>query len=130
MIRHLLVSFPTFALLVLIGADPGHAVAAQKKLPHPRLQAALHEIYMARKELKDSREEYGGQREAAIRVIDDAIRSVKALLGVPEDNFRPTERGVDFYKRYKDYPRLRQAVRDLRAARDELRAATTDVGHL
>ena len=59
--------------------------------------------------------------------LDDGISSIRTILSVKDvENFRGVDRNPDFYKKFKDYPRLRAALDDLRDARNELHAATAD----
>jgi hypothetical protein len=120
------------ALAVLAGSFAGTA-EAQEKVDHPSLRAALHELRDARSELKSARDAWPpGYRERALRSIDDAVQSVRTILSVKDvDTFRGVDRNPDYYaKHYKDHPRLRAALHDLRAAREELRTAGTNVGNL
>jgi hypothetical protein len=110
-----------FSLLAwIVGADLGGSAAVAQPPPrHPKLHAALYELQAARKELKDSRDNFAGHRAKAILATDEAIITLKLMLVVKAD-FRLADRNADFYKRHKDNPRLRQALEDLREARVEL----------
>ena len=118
----------TFALCY-----PQSAPAQPKaKVDHPRLRAALHELREARAALKDAKDTWPpGYKERALASINDAMKSVQTILAVKDVNaFVGVERNQDYYTKYKDHPRLRAALDDLRDARDELRAAKADVGDL
>jgi hypothetical protein len=93
---------------------------AQQPLRYPKMHAALYELQAAHKELKDSRDSFGGHRARAILATNEAIVTLKLMLLVRGD-FRLADRDADFYRRHKDNPRLRQALEDLRAAHEELR---------
>jgi len=128
-----LFSFASACLLVVIPLTAPTATA-QERSQHPRLRAALHELREARAELVSAKDAWPpGNKERALVAIDNAIKSVRTILAVKEDEFR-TFRGVDrdndYYKRYQDHPRLRAALHDLREAREELRAAKADFGNL
>ena len=71
-----------------------------------------------------------GLKGQALAAIDDAAKSIKVILGVRGDAFRGLDRNPDYYKRYKDRPRLRSALHDLREARRELESAKADFGDL
>jgi hypothetical protein len=59
--------------------------------------------------------------------LGDGAESIRTILQVKDLNgFRGVERGPEYYKRYSDHPRLRASLEDLRKARDDLRAATSD----
>jgi len=118
------------ALVALVALAPAAPVSAQPKADHPRLRAALHELREARQELQTARDSWPpGYKERAVRSIDDAISSVRTILAVKDVNtFRGVDRNDDYYTRFKDHPRLRAALQDLRDARDELRAAKADFG--
>lgn len=99
-----------------------------ERVNYPRLRAALHELREAKAELAASRDAWPpGHRERAFRALDDAIDSVKTILSVNDvENFRGVDRNPDYYQRFRDYPRLRAALGDLRDAREELRTAEAD----
>lgn len=115
------------ALATLAAAGLGPA-AAQKKVDHPHLRAALHEMRDARKELKSARDVWPpGYHKRALESLDNAIESVRTILAVKDVNtFRGVDRQPDYYKRYKDHPRLRAALDSVREARRELHAAKAD----
>jgi hypothetical protein len=114
-------------VLVFAGTGPG-INTAQPPLHHPKLHIALYELQAAHKELKDSRDRFGGHRARALLAMDEAIVTLKLMLAVRGD-FHLADRNADFYKRHKDNPRLRQALEDLRGAREEL-WESTDFGIL
>ena len=118
-----------FTGLMLAGVVPVHA---QQKANFVRLKAALHELREARVELAEAKDAWpAGYRERSMKSLDDAIGSLKQILGVEDlERFRGVDRSAEHYKRYKDYPRLRAALQDLRTSREELVAATADTGNL
>ena len=120
---------PLLVLVALAGLALDTADARQRA-DHPRLRAALHELREARTELKSATDNWPvGYRDRALRSINDAIESVRTILAVKSlDDFRGVDRNADYYKRFKDHPRLRAALTDLRQAREELRAAKADFG--
>lgn len=116
-------------------AVAGLAVAptpAQPGIQYPRLNAALHELRDARQELTAAPDVWpSGYKTRALVATQDAITSVKTILGVPDvAGFRGVDRTPDFYKKQPTYPHLRTALADLREARYELRAAQADFGGL
>jgi hypothetical protein len=114
MVRKLLVCLPVWALLL--------AGTARADRTTERLEAALYELRSARTELKESRWNFGGHREKAIRAMDEAMVTIKKILRIKRDrDIRDLERKKDFYKAHKDHPRLRQALHDLREARDDVK---------
>ena len=106
--------------------------AAPVRAQHPALWGALHELREARGWLKEARDDWPpGYKDRALASTQAAIDAIKGILEAHgEKDFRGPPRGPDYYKRYKDHPRLRAAVDDLRAARDTLRPATADFGGL
>jgi len=63
-----------FLVVVLIGGFvAGRAHAAQ-----PHMRAALNHLRNARSELNAATADKGGHREAAIRIVNEAIREVEA----------------------------------------------------
>ena len=131
MLRRSFFAAPALALAALAGPMAG-GTAAQQKVDHPNLRAALHELRDARASLKDAKDVWpAGYRDRALASIDDAIKSVRSILAVKDvDTFRGVERTPDYYNKFKDHPRLRAALEDLREARTELRAAKADAGDL
>src|SRR5688572_22860099 len=108
---------PVFAFVICAGPVASLA-EAQRKVDHPHLRAALHELREARAELSKARDAWPpGYRDRALRSIDDAIKSVRTILDVKDVNtFRGVDRDPDYYVRYKDHARLRAALHDLREA--------------
>ena len=110
--------------LVTLGAGVS---PAQERVRHPRLHEALAELREARKELEAARDNWPpGLKGQALNAIDEAAKSIKVILGVRGDDFRGLDRNPDYYKRYRDHPRLRSALHDLREARRELEDAKAD----
>lgn len=117
----------TAAIVLLLGSVAGTA-DAQDATKYPRLRSALHELREARDELKAARDVWpAGYKDRALNAIGDAITSVKTILAVKDvETFRGVDRNPDFYKGFKDNPRLRAALKDLRDARGELHSARAD----
>lgn len=115
-------------LTVIAGTSLPLGFAGGKKVDHPRLRAALHELREARGELKEARDAWPpGYKDRAMTAMNDAINSIRVILDVKDvDTFRGVDRDPDFYRRHKDHPRLRAALEDLRDAREELRSAKAD----
>ena len=113
-------------IVVLVGSVV--ELAEAQRVDHPRLRAALHELREARAALQAARDSWPpGYRERALRSTQDAIESVRTILDVKDVNsFRGVDRDPDYYKRYKDHPRLRAALHDLREARSELLSAKAE----
>lgn len=123
---HAMPFFATVAALVLLAG----ANLAQPPTDYPHLRAALHELRDARKELHQARDNWPpGNKERAIASIDDAIQSLKVILGVRGEDFHGVDRSPDYYNRFTDHPKLRAALSDLREAREELRRAKADFGN-
>ena len=100
----------------------------QQPLLHPRLHAALHELRSARQELASARSDYKGRKQDVLVAIDGAISSIEMLLRSRGDNVAGFDRDPDLYRRFPDHPHLRQALHDLREARDELRESWDGFG--
>ena len=117
--------------VILAGVLPAASHAGQKG-NYVRLKAALHELREARVELKEATDTWpSGYRDRAMKSLDDAIGSLKQILGVEDlEKFRGVDRDAEHYKCYKDYPRLRSALQDLRDSRAEILSATADSGNL
>jgi len=123
MSRRLLYLAP--AVLALSGFAAG---GQERKVDHPQLRAALHEMREAKAALSSAKDAWPpGNKERALASIDDATKSVQTILAVKDVNtFVGVDRNDDYYKKYKDHPRLRAALDDLRDAREELRASKAD----
>jgi len=124
MLRKSLTLVPVCALLVLAGTEM--SAWGQQPVRHPRLAAALYELSTARKELADAGGGFGGHRKKALQAIDEAMESLRFILEVKGDDPRVGLRKPEFYRKFKDYPHLRQVIVDLREAREELRDAKAD----
>ena len=126
MIRRLIGLTPVIVFTVFT------APAAGQGVEHPRVRAALHEIREARNVLRTATDVYPPQeRERAMRGLENAMETLKTILAVRNvDDFRGVDRNPEYYNRFKDHPRLRAALEDVRDARDELRASKNDFGGL
>ena len=111
------------AFVVLLTSD------AQAQERHPRLHAALHELREAKRSIRDIPGPRDGKKRDLVVALDAATDSIKLILDVKDDNFRGIDRSADFYKRYRDHPRLRAAMDSLRDARAELRDARANFGN-
>ena len=124
MFARLLLVAPLAVAAVWVAPAP-----AQEPIRHPRLHEALGELREARRELEAAGDKWPpGLKDQARSAIDGAIKSIKVILNVKGDDFRGLDRNPDYYKQYKDHPRLRSALHDLREAHDELRKAKDDFG--
>ena len=47
---------------------------------HPHIHHAIHELKEARRELKDAKHDFGGQREKALEKVDHAIKQLETAL--------------------------------------------------
>jgi hypothetical protein len=126
MIRVFLSMAPALALVV----SPPAPAAAQAPVDSPRLRAALHEMREARNHLRDARDVWPpGEKKRAEQAIQSAIESVRTILAIKDvDTFRGVDRNPDYYGKYRDHPRLRAALDDLRDAREELRSSRQEFG--
>jgi hypothetical protein len=67
-----------FATLFLVAILIGGFVAGRAHAAQPHMRAALNHLRNARSELNAATADKGGHREAAIRIVNDAIREVEA----------------------------------------------------
>jgi hypothetical protein len=120
------------AMFAVAAPAPAQPPAVKGGIDHPRLRAALHELRDAREAVNAAKDAWPpGLKEQALTSIQDAIRSIRTILNVKDvENFTGVDRNEEYYKRFRDHPRLRAALEDLRDARDELRRAKTDVADL
>jgi hypothetical protein len=119
------------ATLLVASAVIAGPLAAQAPVQpdYPRIRAALHELREARAELKESKGAWpAGYKERALEAINEAVESLRVNLAIREaDTLKGVERNPDFYAKFKDHPRLRAAVLDLRQARLELESNLANV---
>ena len=66
------------AALVLTVALIGGFAAGRAHAAQPHMQAALNHLRNARTELQAAMADKGGHREAAIRIVNDAVSEVEA----------------------------------------------------
>ena len=64
--------------LVLVAVLIGGIVAGRAHAAQPHMRAALDHLRNARSELNAATADKGGHREAALRIVNDAIREVQA----------------------------------------------------
>ncbi|MBM3993673.1 MAG: hypothetical protein FJ303_05910 [Planctomycetes bacterium] len=113
----------TFGALLFL---TGGAGAQVKKHPHHHLHHALWELRDARKELKESKHDFGGHKEKALHAINDAIKQLELVLLYKNDNIKgePTRGDLrEHYKKYKHHPHLHHALHELQHAQHQLKEA-------
>jgi hypothetical protein len=114
-------------LAVALAAGPAWA---EERREHHKIWTALHELREARVELHSSKSDYRGQKKEALAAIDDAIVTLKLVLGIKGDKFDRFDRDKEHYRKHKDHPHLRSVLHDLREARAEIRETKSDLrGH-
>lgn len=134
-----------YLLLVLAGGLSGCA-SRPRPMPgppltadngQPKMQAALASLERARGSLQSAAPNKGGHREQAIRLVDEAIASVRA--GMEYAASHPTEMGPmegpagpepvdEVVPGAERQPHMAHAIIDLREARRQLREAKHDKG--
>lgn len=110
-----------FSSLGLVGFC---AAAQQPKHPHHHLHHALWELRDARKELQESKHDWGGHKEKGLAAINDAIKQLDALLLYKGDNVSgaPTRGDLrEEYKKYKHHPHLHHALVELKHAHHQIK---------
>jgi len=133
MYRAILGSIASLTLFSLVGS-PGQTVAGQKPVkahPHHALHHALFEARLAHHELKESKEDFGPQKEKALHAIHGAIKQIEIMLKSLGDNERgePTKRDLkEEYKKYAHHPHLHHAIHELRHAHMHLKETKHDYG--
>ena len=107
---------------ILVAAVAASGTAAAQPPDSPRIRAALNELRKARKDLKEAKDDRpAGYKERALEAIDDAIEALRINLAIRDvDTMKGLDRNPDYYLKFKDHPRLRSAILDLRQARLEL----------
>ena len=130
MFRKLIRYFPALAVALAVVTPAAAQERRRKRREHERLEAALFELREARTELMGTRDDFRGHRDKALAAMGDAVNTLKAVLRVKEDRDirRMEDRGRAFYKEYRRYPHLHQAVKDLREAQKYLESSGGDFG--
>ncbi len=123
-----------FGALALFGLASICAVvqAGEVKLhPHHHLHHALWELRDARKELHESKHNYGGHKEKAILAIDGACSQLDHILKNTGDNIKgiPTRGDLrEEYKKYKHHPHIHHAIHELHHAHRQIKESRHDYG--
>ena len=101
---------------VRVGVDAPSDVLVLRDELEPHAAALAPGMREARQELTAAPDVWpAGYKTRALVATQDAINSVKAILGVTDlPGFRGVERTPDFYKKTPVYPHLRAALGDLR----------------
>jgi hypothetical protein len=121
-------------LLLAIGSLPLCALAntavGGPEHPYHHLHHALWELRDARKELTESKHDFGGHREKALAAINDAIKQLDLVLKNPGDVKGAPTRGDlrEEYKKYKHHPHVHHALHELRHAHHQLTESKHDFG--
>lgn len=106
-------------------------VLAQNVQHHHPLHHALWELRLAHKELKESPEDFNGEKEKALHSIHKAITQIEIMLkslGANESG-TPTKRDLSAeYKKYTHHPHLHHALVELRRAHTHLKETKHDFG--
>jgi len=120
MLRKLCCILPALTVAAVLGSPLAGQQPGQPD--HPRMRAALQELREARKELKAAKDQWPpGYKDRALESIHDAIESLRTNLAIKDvDTFVGYSRNPDYYTKFRDHPKLRSAVLDLRQARLEL----------
>ena len=110
--------------LLLASAVLAGPLAAQRRFSRTTLgyEQRCTNFARQRAELKESKGAWpAGYKERALEAINEAVESLRVNLAIREvDTVKGVERNPDFYAKFKDHPRLRAAILDLRQARLEL----------
>jgi hypothetical protein len=122
----------SISVLFALAAGAGlliRPVTADEKHPHPHLLHALYELREAHAELKESKHDYGGHKEAALRDMHIAAEQIELCLRAHGGHEIPKNfgAGVD-YKKHKHHPHLHEALHELKEAHHELKEAPHDFG--
>jgi hypothetical protein len=100
---------------------------------HHHLHHALWELRDARKEVAETKHDFGGHREKALLAMNDAIRQIDIILKYEWDNTKGTPTRGDLreqYKKYAHHPHLHHALHELRHAHNQLKESKRDYeGH-
>jgi hypothetical protein len=115
------------ASLLLFGSS--RATAKQKKKAHPHIHRALYELREARTELKEAAHDFGGHRKKALEAVNAAITQLEKALEFSGDKrpFKGDPKG-EIYKKYKNFPHIRNAIVELKETVSEMKKAAHDYG--
>lgn len=114
--------------VLLAAPAQGQTMKKKKGVHHPHIHHALHELREARSVLKKAPHNFGGHRAKALVAINDAIRQLDLALLASGDNIKGIDHDKDRYKKYRNHPRLRHALHELREAHAELKNAAHNFG--
>jgi len=125
----LLLTFSSLTLFSLAGTIA--QAQGPKKHPHLHLHHALWELRDARKELKETKFDFGAHKEKALQAVNDAIKQLDLALLYKGDNIKgvPTRGDLkEEYKKYKHHPHLHHALVELKHAHKQLKEAKHTFG--
>src|SRR5262245_44995503 len=108
--------------VLILGLLASLSLAAQTKtLYHPsHLHHALHELKLAKHEIKEANHDFGGHRTLALRATEDAIRHLEILVNHPHHKHISAGQKphTNDYQRHPSH--IHHALHELRKARHEL----------
>lgn len=129
--RTIILGIASLGIACVVAPAPQPAAAQLAKGKHPRVHRALRDLRLARLEMKEGADVFGGHRVKAAAEVEQAINLVdKALRSVGETIAGTGRVDPGVYKRYDTFPHMQHALRLLRDAHADLKAARTDFNGL
>jgi hypothetical protein len=116
--------------ILVLGLLASSAPAAEKSgLYHPsHIHHALHELRLARHEIREANHDFGGHRVVALRATDDAIRHLEALVNHPHHRQHSANLKSHPNDHHRHTSHIHHALHELRLARVELHESRYDFG--
>jgi F0F1-type ATP synthase membrane subunit b/b' len=137
MTKRLATLLSCLTLAFVFAASANAARAAER---HPQIRKAIDALQRARGELQDAAHDFCGHREEALEATDNAIRQLRLALesdrasvdsdAAPDFRFEEAAYAPPAFERRERHPEIREAVRALGRAKDDLQHAAHDYhGH-
>jgi F0F1-type ATP synthase membrane subunit b/b' len=128
-------------LVCTLAASAATARAAERER-HPEIRKAIGALERAKDDLRDAAHDFCGHREEALEATDNAIRQLRLALESDRADFDAPQAAPSavFFEKVayavpmpverERHPKIREAVRALERARDDLQHAAHDFhGH-
>src|SRR5947209_1283704 len=101
--RLLMGAFGTFVLFALTPLNVD-SQGGEPQVKHPHMHQALYELREAKKELVETKQNYGGHMRKAQGAIIGAIKSIDIALKKAKDTIKGAATAKDLAEEYKKYP--------------------------
>ena len=126
-----------FLIVFVVGTIAVSTANAQPQERHPMIRRAIQALENAKVDLQDASHDYCGHREDALESVNNAISQLRQALESDRAEIMPRKdepssvmfMNASFEKSILEpHPKIRQAIRSLENARNELQRAARDFG--